>query len=67
MTGAPKIRGAGVDLFRKLGDPVRRGEPFYRVHAEYSSDLAFAQEWAANGSGYTVGEPGDGVREFSEF
>jgi thymidine phosphorylase len=67
LSGAPKIRGAGVDLFRKLGDPVRRGEPFYRVYAEYSSDLAFAQEWAAHGSGYTVGEPGDIVREFSEF
>ena len=67
LSGAPTIRGAGVDLFRKLGDPVRRGEPFYRVHAEYSSDLAFAQEWAARDSGYTVGEPGDIVREFSEF
>ncbi len=67
LSGAPKIRGAGVDLFRKLGDRVRRGEPLYRVHAEYSSDLDFAREWAANDSGYTVGEPGDTPREFAEF
>ncbi|HET9025855.1 MAG TPA: thymidine phosphorylase family protein [Burkholderiaceae bacterium] len=67
LSGAPKIGGAGVDLFRKLGDAVSRGEPLYRVHAEYSSDLAFAQEWAANGSGYTIGEPGELPREFSEF
>jgi thymidine phosphorylase len=67
LSGAPKIRGAGVDLFRKLGAAVRRGEPLYRVHAEYASDLAFAQEWAAHGSGYTIGEPGEPPREFSEF
>ena len=67
LTGAPKIRGAGVDLFRKLGDPVGRDEALYRVHAEYDSDLAFAREWAAHGSGYTIGEPADIEREFSEF
>jgi thymidine phosphorylase len=67
MTGAPKVRGAGVDLFRKLGDPVEQGEPLYRVHAEYESDLAFAREWATRGSGYTIGEPGHVTREFAEF
>jgi hypothetical protein len=49
------------------GDAVSGGEPLYRVHAEYSSDLAFAREWAANGSGYTIGGPGELPREFSEF
>ncbi len=52
LTGAPKVRGAGVDLFRKLGDAVRRGEPLYRVYAEFASDLRFARAWAAQGSGY---------------
>jgi thymidine phosphorylase len=67
LSGAPKIQGAGVDLLRKVGDAVRRDEPLYRVHAEYSSDLAFAREWAAHGSGYTIGEPGDVPSGFSEF
>jgi thymidine phosphorylase len=67
LTGAPKIRGAGVDLFKKLGDAVEHGEPLYRVHAEYGSDLAFAEEWAAHGSGYTIGEPGESPCEFAEF
>jgi thymidine phosphorylase len=67
LTGAPKIRGAGVDLFRKLGDPVSRGEPLYRVHAEYASDLAFAREWAAHESGYAIGDPADIAGAFSEF
>ena len=56
LTGAPKVRGAGVDLFKKLGDSVRRGEPLYRVHAGFASDLRFALSWAAQGNGYTIGE-----------
>jgi thymidine phosphorylase len=67
LTGAPKMRGAGVDLFRKLGDAVARGEPLYRVHAEYESDLAFAAEWARHGSGYTIGTPDVLPGDFSEF
>jgi thymidine phosphorylase len=67
LSGAPKIGGAGVDLFCKLGDAVRKGTPLYRVHAEYPSDLAFARDWAALGSGYAVGAPGDVMREFAEF
>jgi thymidine phosphorylase len=67
LSGAPKVRGAGVDLFRKLGDAVSRGDPLYRVHAEYGSDLAFAREWASHDSGYAIGEPGEPPREFSEF
>jgi thymidine phosphorylase len=67
LSGAPKVRGAGVDLFRKSGDAVSRGDPLYRVHAEYGSDLAFARQWSAHDSGYAIGEPGETPREFSEF
>ena len=56
LTGAPKVRGAGVDLFRKLGETVHRGEPLYRVHAGFASNLRFARSWVAQGSGYTLGE-----------
>ena len=56
LTGAPKVSGAGVDLFKKLGDSVRRGEPLYRVHAGFASNLRFALSWAAQGNGYTIGE-----------
>jgi thymidine phosphorylase len=56
LTGAPRVSGAGVDLCHKLGAVVRRGEPLYRVYAGYPSDLRFAQAWAEQGSGYTLGE-----------
>src|SRR5690606_22715884 len=29
LAGAPMDKGAGIDLLRSVGDPVRRGEPLY--------------------------------------
>jgi thymidine phosphorylase len=60
------VRGAGVDLLRKLGDAVGRSEPLYRVYAEHPSDLRFAKDWARAGSGYAIGDRFE-AREFAEF
>lgn len=54
LAGAPQVRGAGVDLLRKVGDAVAAGQPLYRIHALYPADLAFARELAVRSSGYTV-------------
>jgi thymidine phosphorylase len=54
LAGAPQVSGAGVDLLRKFGDPVRAGEPLYRIHARYTADLAFARDLATRDSGYGV-------------
>ncbi len=59
LAGAPMSRGAGVDLLRKLGEPVRRGEPLYRIHAEVPAELGFARALAERDSGYRIGEPGE--------
>ena len=66
LTGAPKVHGAGVDLCRKLGDRVERGETLYRAYAGFRSDAGFAREWASQGSGYTIGEHAD-RGDFAEF
>jgi thymidine phosphorylase len=55
IAGAPMDKKAGVDLLKKLGDPVQKGEPIYRVHAEFPADFKFAQKLAAVASGYTIG------------
>jgi thymidine phosphorylase len=54
LAGAPMDQGAGVDLFKKLGDEVKKGEPLYAIHAEFDADFAFAKEAAAKSNGYTV-------------
>ena len=33
MAGAPIDKGAGIRLFKKIGDHVEKGEPIYRIHA----------------------------------
>jgi thymidine phosphorylase len=54
LAGAPQVPGAGVDLLRKVGDPVTAGQALYRVHARYPADLSFARELAARDSGYLL-------------
>ncbi len=56
LAGAPMDKGAGVDLLRKLGDPVRKGDPLYRIHAEFPADFDFAHNLAGRDSGYRIGE-----------
>ena len=68
FAGAPMDKGAGVDLIRKLGDTVKKGEPLYRVHAEFRSDYEFAQRMTRqHGSGYTLGSAGQLPKAYVEF
>ena len=67
LAGAPKVTGAGVDLFRKLGDAVSAGDLLYRVHAEYRSDLDFAAQACSRSTGYTIGRAEDVPHVFVEF
>lgn len=55
LAGAPKVQGAGVDLFRRLGDALAAGDALYRVHADYPADLEFARQACAQCSAYTIG------------
>ncbi|MDH5360085.1 MAG: thymidine phosphorylase, partial [Gammaproteobacteria bacterium] len=56
LAGAPMDKGAGVELFKKLGDPVDEGEPLYRVYAEFQTDYEFACNFTRLSSGYQIGE-----------
>ena len=67
LAGAPKVKTAGVDLFRKLGDEVRAGEPLYRVYAEYAADLDFARAACTRDQAYVIGAADDVPHVFVEF
>lgn len=67
FAGAPMDKGAGVDLFKKLGDPVEEGEPLYRLYAEFPSDFKFALALCEQASGYTIGKQADIDKAFVEF
>lgn len=54
LAGAPMDKGAGIDLFKKIGDEVRESEPLYRIHACFESDYGFTVKFALQENGYTV-------------
>ncbi len=59
LVGAPMDQGAGVDLFKKLGDSVQQGETLYAIYAEFPADFRCARATADQDTGYAVGQPRD--------
>ncbi len=54
LAGAPLDKGSGIDLFRKVGDPVAKGAALYRIHAHFPADFQFATDFAKQDNGYRV-------------
>ncbi|WP_416908629.1 MAG: thymidine phosphorylase family protein [Polymorphobacter sp.] len=54
LAGAPMDKGAGIDLFCKVGDVVTAGAPLYRIHAVHDTGLSYARAMADDASGYRV-------------
>ncbi len=52
LAGAPMDKGAGIRLFRKLGEQVAAGDVLYRIHARFRADFQFAVNHARHYSGY---------------
>jgi thymidine phosphorylase len=67
FAGAPMDKGAGVDLLKKLGSRVKKGESLYRVHAEFPSDFNFARNLCDQKSGYLIGKEDQIPKAFVEF
>lgn len=67
LAGAPMDKGAGVDLLKKLSDPVAKGEPLYRIHAVFPADFQFACAMAEEDAGYTIGALAKAPRQYVEF
>jgi thymidine phosphorylase len=54
LAGAPMDKGAGLDLFKRLGDRVETGEPLYRIYSCVPFNFDFALAAAAENSGFSV-------------
>jgi thymidine phosphorylase len=55
LAGCPMDKGAGIDLFVRVGDRVRKGAALYRIHACRSADFGFATQAADETSGIVLG------------
>lgn len=67
MAGAPLDKGAGIDLLKKLGDAVQKGDILYRLHACFDADFQFASTLIDSGSGYRLGDADELAPMFAEF
>ncbi len=67
LAGAPMDKKAGVDLYRKLGDEVKKGDVLYKIYAEFPADFEFAQELAEHDSGYQIGLDKQVLKPLIEF
>ncbi len=56
LAGAPMDKGAGIDLLKKVGDAVDKGEALYRIHACFQTDFSFTKKYAKLGNGYIIKE-----------
>jgi thymidine phosphorylase len=52
--GAPIDKGAGIKVFKKIGDAVEQGEPLYRIHAFDDAQFDLAVAGAKADPGYAV-------------
>ena len=52
--GTHQFSGAGIDLFKKIGDFVNAGEPLYRIYACTPEDLELAESVIENSTAYTI-------------
>ena len=58
LAGAPTDKGAGIDLLKKVGDGVRKGEPIYRLHACLDSHFRLACDGAEADNGFVLSKDG---------
>ena len=54
LAGAPMDKGAGIDLIKKVGDPVKKGGALYRIHSCFKSDFDFAMHMAEEACGVSI-------------
>ncbi len=59
--GAPLDKGAGIRVFKKIGERVEQGEPLYRIHAFDDAQFNLALAGAKADPGYAIGAAAPGA------
>ncbi|MGZ3408774.1 MAG: thymidine phosphorylase family protein [Xanthobacteraceae bacterium] len=55
--GAPIDKGAGIEVLKKIGDRVDKGEPLYRIYAADQSEFDLTVAGAKIDAGYVINGP----------
>ena len=59
--GAPLDKGAGIKVFKKIGDRVEKGEALYRIYAFDDSQFDLAVAATLKNTGYAIGLRANGA------
>jgi thymidine phosphorylase len=54
IAGAPHDKGAGLYLYKKFHQPVKKGEKLYTIYAENQFKLDLATKFARKENGYFI-------------
>lgn len=54
VAGTPKDHTAGLFLYKKVGDKIKKGGILYRIYAGSKERLKYARKFSAENNGYTI-------------
>jgi thymidine phosphorylase len=54
LAGAPIDKYAGIDLIKKVGDKVNKGDIIYNIYACFKSDFEFSTQFANENNAYVI-------------
>ncbi len=57
IAGAPIDKGAGIQIFKKIGDHVSQGDPLYRIFASEASGYDLALRASLEQNGISIDDP----------
>ena len=54
LAGAPIDKNAGIDLMKKVGDKIKKGDILYIIYASFKSDFEFSTKFAKENNAYVI-------------
>ena len=54
IAGAPHDKGAGLYLYKHVGDKIKKGDKLFTIYSESKHEFAFAVEFAKTNNGFVV-------------
>jgi thymidine phosphorylase len=54
LAGAPADKNAGIDLIKKVGDKINKGDTLFTIYACFKSDFEFSTQFADENSAYVI-------------
>ena len=56
LAGAPIDKNAGIDLIKKVGDKIKKGDTLFTIYACFKSDFEFSIQFSDENNAYDIGE-----------